>query len=463
MSTILVLYLLSAPSPVVLDLCPSPPMGAVFGGSYGNVVISFTSLDLQYPLGSFRAHFNLHGRLNVQTDSAGNFKAGNMPMSLSVVYVGAKPVNVDAAESYQGACTQERTGTPTTFTLSCTFTPGKGAVRVDRAGHKATLTFTIGHVGCGTVMGVTSFSFVQSKIDALARLGIQVTRVKRGDSFTLIQKSGGFFDAQKAQEASLDQIESLLDASYKTGITDVLLGRISAIARTIEADLRGQPDLRFRTCLKVHLRNRVNLLVQARAGAAVTALFKESDESKAFIHTGAAVSELVRWLNLLTAAGIETCSAATQNDLMMSIRRKLKMVVEYSLLPGVPAQDVTQVLARVPLTGAVSGALARQVTQQIRDFGKERILDELAKLKNLKTPANLCDPKVAAAWSKAEAIELLINQLTGATFREVANHRKLVSPRKCKTITTTIRKEHLALPMKKCGAATNQLTVATPS
>jgi len=430
MNTILVLYLLSAPTPSVPDLCPSPPMGAVFPGSYGGVVVFFTSLDLQSPQGSFRALFNLHGRLNVQTDHAGRFSAANMPMNLSVMHVGQKPVNVDAIESYQGSCSQDKTSSPTTFTLSCTFMPGKGTVRVGSATQKATLTFRIGHVGCGTVMGVTSFSFVQSKIDALAKLKIHVTKVKLIDSFSLIQRSGGFFDAKNAQEATLDPIETLLDASYKTGLTDALLGKISVIARTIEADLQAQPDPRFRTCLKVHLRNRVNLLVQERARTSVNRLFDESHESKAFLRSGTAVPELLRWLNLLTAAGVETCSAQTQNELMQSIRRKLKLVVEHSLLPGVAAQDVLQVLTRVPLTGAVSGGLVRQVTQQVRDLGRERILEELTKVQKLETPANLCDPRVAQTWSKAEAIELLVNQLTGATFKEVADHRKKIAPKK---------------------------------
>lgn len=426
---LLSVWMLSAPAPGAPDLCPGTMADAVFQGSYGNMVGFISSLTLRDTHGEFRAQIFLTGHLTTTTDSAGLVTAADLKPSLSVVYLGNKPVNF-AAESWQGDCSLDKAASATDFTLACVFTPGSGVVRVESSPQKATLTFSVRQILCGTLLGSISFSFVQAKLDAWAKMGMEVTKHRTVATFALNQKSGAFFDARSAQDVVSDKLEALLDPSYRPPISDALVGRAGAIARDLDAALRKQPDPRVRHCLQVHHRNRVNLFVRARSRASIAALVRESHESAAFIRGGQGVADLLRWLNLLTAAGVEACSESTQNDLVSSLRRKLEMVVEFSLMPGVPAVDVLPVLNRVPVVGAVAGPLVRQVPAQVRDFGEERIRDEVKKLQRFRKPADLCDRKVAATWSRAEAIEALVNRLTAARFRIVADHRRKVSPKK---------------------------------
>ncbi len=215
-----------------------------------------------------------------------------------------------------------------------------------------------------------------------------------------------------------------------TLLADSLLPKVVAVARSIEAGLKSQSDPRVRDCLRAHHRNRVNRFVDLRLRVPAPALRRESLDAGVFVPGGQAVPEWIRWMNLLTAAGVETCSQKTQSDLVSSIRRRMEQVVEYSLLNRVPAMDVTSVLTRLPVTGAVAGPLVRQIPGALRSFGELRIRDEVARLQKWKDPRNLCDRGVADAWSRAQVVESLVNQLTGAGFQIVADHRRKVSPRK---------------------------------
>lgn len=422
-------WIFSAPSPGAPDLCPGTMAGGVFPGSYGTQVTFADSLTLRDAHGEFRAQIFLNGNLTVTAGIAGVVTGADFKPVLSVVYLGNKPVNF-AAESLRGDCSLDKASSETHFTLACGFTPGSGVVREGTAAQKATLTFSVGHILCGRLQGNLSFSIVQAKIDEWARLGMQVTKRQTAGTFILEQTAGAFIDARIAQDAISDRLEVLLDPTYRPPISDTLVRQVGVIARELDVALRKQADPRVRHCLQVHHRNRVNRFVRERSRASVVALFRESHESVAFSRGGQGVNDLLRWLNLLTVAGVETCSEETQRDLVAAIRKKLEVVVEYSLMPGVPAVEVLSVLDRVPVVGAVSWALVRQVPTQVRAFGEARIRDEVKKLQAFRKPADLCDRKVAAAWVRAEAVESLVNRLTAARFRNVSGHRKKVSPRK---------------------------------
>ncbi len=420
------LLVFSNATPGAPDLCPSTKVGGLFPGRYGSPVSLFAQLELQHSQGSFRAVVHLSGRLTVESNAAGELKTADLKLDLAVVYTGNKPVNL-AAETFLGACSLDKSS-PLGFTLACTILPGRGEVRVEHARRREKLTFAIERAGCGSIQGKMSFSYVQALTDSLARMGMRVTKSRQVANFSLGQESGAFFTARSALDASWDRVEAL--APEGSLLPEALLSRVGTVAREIEADLKRQADPRVRDCLKAHHRNRVNRFVQLRTRVPIASLLRESLDPVVFVRTGKAVPELVRWLNLLTAAGVETCSERTQQDLVSSIRQRMWQVVEYTLWNGVPAVDVTSVLTRFPATGAVAGPLVRQIPQALRDFGAQRIRDEVMKLRALKASADLCDRQVATAWSRAEAVESLVNRLTGGGFRLVADHRRKVAPRK---------------------------------
>ncbi|PKN25585.1 MAG: hypothetical protein CVU65_08380 [Deltaproteobacteria bacterium HGW-Deltaproteobacteria-22] len=332
------LLLLTTPAPGAPDLCPSTTVDGLFPGRYGSRVSLVSVLELAHAQGAFRGVVSLSGRLTVETNARRELQTADLKMDLAVMFTGNKPVNL-AAETFQGACSLDK-ATPAEFTLTCTFAPGSGDVRVESARRREKLTFTIDRAGCGAIQGRLSFSYVQTLIDFLAGMGIRLTKSRQ------------------------------------------------------------------------------------------VALYSLGQESGVFVPGGQAVPEWVRWLNLLTAAGVETCSQKTQFDLVSSIRRRMEQVVEYSLLNRVSAVDITSVLTRSPVTGAVAGPLVRQIPGALRSFGELRIRDEVARLQKWKDPWNLCDRGVADAWSRAQVVESLVNQLTGAGYQIVADHRRKVSPRK---------------------------------